>query len=261
MKRNLLAFLALTVASASAATYNLDALVNGSATGTVCSAAQITNGTGTGCLTADHMGFVIGDKIFTFEGDTLTTGPVGSTPTTTAGFTITTLHNGNLYGFGINGLIQAQAFPGQSAFTDLALLYTVATTNGAALIDSLHANVNGFCIGVVNPGLQSCSATASETATDINANNLLPVNPLQASLGDPGAETFLHPVNFVQIGKDIALTATNNDPGTGAVIANLSIIQQYVDQAVPEPALFGVLALGMGGLGFLARKRRTSLEQ
>ena len=254
MRRYFAAFFLLAVASASAESYDLWQLVNGTAPLGGC-----TNPLSAGSC------FTVGDKIFDFTAAALTgSGITAPLPPLAFGqFQVNPLlSSGSLFGFQILGGMTADSVGGSIANLDLALSYTVATTSGQALMTDLHAELNGNCV-VVGGG--TCLVQATENATNAaghtvngiaNAGNVLVTNPLTVNLSNtPQTDLFLAPQSLIQITKDITVFA--NADTNGEIIANLSIISQYVSQ-VPEPGFYGALALGLSGLTFLVRRRRRA---
>ena len=255
MRRYFAAFFLLAVASASAATYDLQQLVGGTAAGAGC-----TVGATVGSC------FTIGDKIFTFTAGSLSgSGVITPPPPLTVGqFSVTPLQTGNLYGFEIIGALGAVGIGTGVSTVDLGLSYTVQTTNGLALMTDLHAALNGTCTVIQPDGV--CLVQASETAVNAAGvpvggiavgDNVLVTNPLVVNLSNtPVTDLFLADQSIIHVTKDIVVQANGLNAGAD-VSANLSVIDQYVSQ-VPEPGFYGALALGLSGLTFLVRRRRRA---
>jgi hypothetical protein len=254
MRRYFAAFFLLAVASASATPYDLKELVSGTAAGAGCTVGALVGS----C-------FTVGDKTFNFQSAGLTgSGVTAPLPPLAIGqFSVNPLlSSGSLFGFQILGGMTADSVNGSTANLDLALSYTVATTSGQALMTDLHAELNGNCV-VVGGG--TCLVQATENATNAaghtvngiaNGGNVLVTNPLLVNLSNtPQTDLFLSPQSLIQVTKDITVFAHADT--NGEIIANLSIISQYVSQ-VPEPGFYGALALGLSGLTFLVRRRRRA---
>jgi hypothetical protein len=57
-----------------------------------------------------------------------------------------------------------------------------------------------------------------------------------------------------------ALTIKNNGSNTGTALYNVGTVSVPRAAAVPEPAAWGLMILGFGGVGALARRRRHALH-
>jgi hypothetical protein len=256
MRRCFAAFFLLAVASASATSYDLFALVNGTAVGAQCVVGSVT----VGC-------FTVGDKKFVFDAASLSgSGIITPPPPLAAGqFSVTALQTGNLYGFEIIGALGATGIGTSTSAVDLGLSYTVQTTSGQALMTDLHAALNGSCSVIVPAGV--CLVQATETAVNASAGtvngiatggNVLVTNPLVVNLANtPVTDLFLANQSIIRVTKDIVVKGIGLAPGA-VVSADLSVIDQYVSQVVPEPGFYGALALGLSGLMLVRRRRRAA---
>jgi hypothetical protein len=248
----LLGFVALTVVSANATTYDLYDLINNK--------PDIDNGGAT-----DNGSFQVGNLEFTFTLATLNTigftSPVG--PLAQGQFDITTDPESGSDGFAITTAgASALAFIIGANSLDLSLSYNVTTVPpGQTIISDLEGSTNGTCATV---GLASCSLTVNENAFALGTTNpsilsdggftygvSAPVNNYSLSAGS----TILPPVSSMKVTKDISLQA---DALFGLSDAEFSIVTQLVSETVPEPGLYGALALGFCGLFWFVRKRRMA---
>jgi hypothetical protein len=165
-------------------------------------------------------------------------------------------------GLRVGGLIQAKATATvPSSIIDVNFGYTV--TAPAALIKDLYMGFNGQC--VFNNAIGDCGTTITETVTDGNTvvAQVVVTNP------PPNSNLIVHvdpldgaPYRSLNVQKDIAVTASwTGAAGTGLnsyVQGSISFIDQAWSQ-VPEPGFYGLLACGMSGLLFFARRRRSAL--
>jgi hypothetical protein len=254
----LIGFVALTVVSATADTYDLYDLAQGTAadSGDAC---YSTPGYAGHC-------FTVGDKVFDFTLASLSgTGTfTPPAPLTEGEFSVSTSLTGNLYGFILTGDMTATATPTDSELgtADLVVDYTVSTTSGLPLITDINAALTGSCSVILGTG--GCAVNASENVFNhgtVTAS--LATDPMVTTLYPPPSNTpqtqdLITPQKSIDVQKDIEVAALGTT-GMSAVNASLSIVDQYVSQSeTPEPAFYGLLAFGFISLVWFSRKRRNA---
>lgn len=153
------------------------------------------------------------------------------------------------YTFGLD------AFPGETH--DLVLEYDVEVLNPAMFIDQMGLRFNG---AIPSQGVGSASASVVERAFYLSGpNGQIVGDAIQMDVYNDGPgrgleddnSDFLaiNPARFMRFEKDITVSSQGN--GGYAVI---SVVDNIVDQNIPEPGVIGLGVFAAGGL--LLRRRR-----
>lgn len=131
---------------------------------------------------------------------------------------------------------------------DILIQYSVATTNGAALIHDIQLSFNGV---VISPTAQ---ATVTETA--FNASNQIVGQVVVNTPSNLGTNTIIlagGPYSSVRVQKDIQFQW-----GAGGQVSMSAINQTISQTAVPEPTSVLLLGSGLAAFGVWGLKRRKN---
>ena len=155
-------------------------------------------------------------------------------------------------------------------------VYNVPTGPQTTPPSASHAAWNyEFAIDLSPSGIGSLTLSdisASLTMTDVKNGLVVTVDPLSywtdnSIFGVTGAENSENPIfadfplasTYDEHADDTYLfNLVVNDKSTGAQLATDNIAVVAGAGAVPEPSTFGLIGLGLGALGLVARKRRTA---
>ena len=148
------------------------------------------------------------------------------------------------YGFTFTGIWNS----GSSGTGDGGLSYTVAVSNGQALIDSAVLSLVGSLTGTGSAG------TVGETLCLNPSCSLSDVLSVSLAGAHSDSTTFA-PVSIITVMKDI--DAMSSGSGT----ASISVVTNTVDQLVPhvpEPASLALLGSALIGFGAFRRRRKAA---
>ncbi len=155
-------------------------------------------------------------------------------------------------------------------------VYAVPTGPQTAPPSATHAAWNyEFAIDLTPSGIGSLTLsqiTASLTMTDVKSGLTVTVDPLSywtdnSIFGTSGAQNSENPIfadfplaaTYDENADDTYLfTLVVDNKDTGAQLATDNIAVVAGAGAVPEPSTFGLIGLGLGALGLVARKRRSA---
>lgn len=151
------------------------------------------------------------------------------------------------FGFQIASGFAATA-PG--SFVDSVLQFTVSTLDGSAGLTGLSLNTNGTSTGT---GLASVSENFCVGGTStVNCAALRNISVQSVGGSGLNNSAILGGVARLGVSKDIIVSAGNSGTATISLVGN-----QFSNNAVPEPATFALIGLGLGGIA-LARRRRAA---
>lgn len=231
MKRYWLLFLALPLAVLSAGQAAADTCPSGGDT-TYAAYLALESGSCT-----------IGDK--TFSGFTHG-GDVAASD-----IDVTIINDGTNFGFLFQLPLAVVSGTGTgTSVADVGITYSVAVTDGSALITDVTVSQTSFTSG-------SAFATVSET---VCVGSTFPgceggtIMTLDTSDSDPFAQIEFEPVSVVGLSKDFVV-AVANCPYGGCSFASLSIVANTVSQTVPEPSTLLLIGSALVGIATWSRKK------